>query len=168
LITRLILPVFFCLLAAGPLVAGEAPPDASAGPRTLDFADPRLKATGRDWMALEAPDKFALMRTLFSFYGLSEETHDVERAVGLMDLMYLTRRNELTDGVEKKEALSRLDRDALMNFPVHLNFMYIVNDTASAYGVRYFEKKEAAQEAAPEPAGQEVAAGRAPFTGRVE
>ncbi len=146
MITRLMIPVYFCLLAAGALNAEEPPKDASAGPRTLDFADPRLKATGRDWMAFEAPDKFAFMRTMFSFYGLSEETHDVSRAVELMDLMYLSRREGFADGRDKKEVRADIERDALLNFPVHLNFMYILNDTDSGYGVRYFLKEGAAAE----------------------
>jgi len=169
LITRLMIPVFFCLMTALPVAVqsaaarppeAEAPPqaqapskDVSTGPRTLDFADPRLKATGRDWMAFEAPDKFALMRTMFSFYGLSEETHDIGRAVELLDLMYLSRREGFADGRDKKEVRAAIERDALLNSPVHLNFMYIVNDKESGYGVRYFEKEGAAEEDADGPAG---------------
>jgi len=164
LITRLKIPVFFCLLAALPLMMrsaaaeslnaeplnaeplnAEGPSrDASAGPRTLDFADPRLKVSGRDWLALEAPDKFSFMRTMFFFYGLSEETYDVGRAVELMDLMYLSRREKLVDGRSKEAVRADIERDALLNMPAHLNFMYIVNDTESRYGVRYFLKGEAA------------------------
>ena len=145
MITRLMIPVFFCLLAAGALNAEEPPKDASTGSRTLDFADPRLKASGSDWVAFEAPEKFGFIRTMFSFYGLSEETHDVGRAVELMDLMYLSRREGFADGRDKKEVRADIERDALLNFPAHLNFMYILNDKKSRYGVRYFLKGDAAE-----------------------
>ncbi len=149
------LPVFFCLLAAGSLAAEESlaadgpKRTASSGAQTIAFGDPRLKATGHEWMAFEAPDKFAFMRTMFSFYGLCEETHDIKRAVELLDLMYLSRREELADGRDKEEVRVDMERDALLNLPVHLNFMYILNDTASRYGVRYFLKEGGAPTAAP-------------------
>lgn len=154
LITRLMIPVFFCLLAAGGLRAEEPRQGASAGPGTLDFADPRLKATGHEWMAFGAPDKFAFVRTMFSFYGMDEETHDIKRAVELLDLMYLSRRHELADGRDKKEVRADMKRDALLNLPVHLNFMYILNDTESPYGVRYFLKEGDAPAVAPAAGGK--------------
>ena len=146
------IPVFFCLFAAGPLAAQEPQRAASAGAETLDFNDPRLKATGREWIAFLAPDKFAFMRTMFYFYGLSEETHDVKRAVELMDLMYLSRLKKLEDGRSKEETREAAQTDALLSVPCHLNFMYILSDKTSSYGERYF-LKEGAIPAADAPAG---------------
>ncbi|MGE5279833.1 MAG: hypothetical protein ACM3L6_03710 [Deltaproteobacteria bacterium] len=156
MIARLNVPVFFCLcaaLAAPAFLAAEpgGTPQASAGAGTaaragMDVDDPRIKSTGREWLALEAPDKFAAMRTLFSFYGLDEEAYDVARAVELLDLMYSSRAQALTDGVEKNAARERLERDALLNSPARLNFMYILNDKDSPYGVRYFRKEGAGEQ----------------------
>jgi hypothetical protein len=154
------IPVFFCLFAAGPLAAEEPQQAASAGAQTLGFNDPRLKATGREWIAFEAPDKFAFMRTMFCFYGLSEETHDVKRAVELLDLMYLSRLKKLEDGRSKEETQEVVRSDALLSVPCHLNFMYILNDKTSSYGERYF-LKEGAVPTADAPAGPSAEAGSA-------
>jgi len=144
----MIVPVFFCLCAAllvvrPPCAAEEPARDASGSPGTLSFSDPRLKSAGSDWLVLQAPAKFAFIRTMFFFYGLPEEMYDVQRAVELMDLMYLSRRDKLVQNRTPEEARKAIADDALFNAPCHVNFIYILNDRESSFGVLYFLKKGA-------------------------
>ncbi len=77
------------------------------------FAD--QDSCGYDWTKCSQQQKYALMISMFDFYGLNKETYSLEKAIGLLDDYYSSTHQQAQHDLD-------LDEDVCLSVPCLLIF----------------------------------------------